>query len=293
MRCLIVLSLLTAWCSALGADDDGLLSVASDFDAFLENLLHCRDTHFNCLKNNDEACTKSFGRCVAAYPMLTNSTIQSLGINGDDHVSYGLKDKWKSAMSKVKSTITSVIGKGKDIIGKGKEKITEIFEKVKKIKMTDILEPIKKLPKVLKIIPAALKRLLVMLEGIPPILHKNMKKAVDHCEQDRLECRAGSSTAKKALCDVRFPACVPSYLACNAIATPVMTACGMVTAGSAFGICKLFGAWDGPGDAGAWIGFLCSFTLTALLIPAYAICAGPAYILTGCPLASLPPFPIN
>merc|ERR1711962_1338155 len=127
----------------VGADDDGLLSVASDFDAFLENLLQCRDTHFNCLKDDDKACMESFSSCVAAYPMLTKSTIQSLGINEDDQVSYRLKDKWKSAMSKVKSTIKSVIGKGKDMIGKGKEKIKEIFEKVKRIKMTDILEPIK------------------------------------------------------------------------------------------------------------------------------------------------------
>jgi len=287
MRCLIVLSLLTAWCSALGADDDGLLSVASDFDAFLENLLHCRDTHFNCLKNNDEACTKSFGRCVAAYPMLTNSTIQSLGINGDDHVSYGLKDKWKSAMSKVKSTIKSVIGKGKDIIGKGKEKITEIFEKVKKIKMTDILEPVKKLSKVLKKIPAALKRLLEMIEGIPTLLHKNMKKAVDHCQKARLECRAGNSTAKKALCDMRFPACVPSYLSCKAIARPVMNACGMVTIGAALGVCKLLGDLDGDTVAGV----LCLFITGGLMTPAFALCAGPAYILTGCPLSSLPLLP--
>ena len=90
---------------------------------------------------------------------------------------------------------------------------------------------------------------------------------------------------------MRFPACVPSYLACNAVAKPVMNACGIVTMGAAMGICSLLGELDEGGLLGLMMGFLCIVGFGALMTPAYAICAGPAYILTGCPLASVLPIP--
>jgi len=286
MRCLIF-SLLVTWCAALEnvddavlTADDGLLSVALDLNTFLDNLLQCRNTHFHCLKNG--GCQESFSRCVQAYPMLRKSTVQSLNINEDGQLAYGFTDKWKSAVSKVKSTIESVIGKGKDLVGKGKEKVKEIIEKVKKIKMTDILDPIKELVKTLKEVPAALKSLMEKIQSIPSLVSKSMKMAVEHCQGARQECKVGSSDAKRALCDIRFPACIPSYLSCNAIARPVMKACGKVTMAAVDAVCGFMGL---AGDIG---GMVCMLIAAIPGVLTGILCAGPAYILGGCPLASLP-----
>ena len=256
--------------------------MVSEFDTFLDNVVDCKRSHFNCLQNEDKICEKSFGRCVGKYPMVTNSTMRSLGVK-DDHLLYRLiPDKWKNGISNAKNAIKNVIGKGKqklvDMIKKGRVKIKEIIEKIE-TKIPDIIETIKTLPQMMGKIPAKLKCLLEKIKAIPSIVYKNVKGAVEFCQKRRIEeCIFGSTTAAKLVCDLKYPVCVPAYLSCNTIAGNVIKICEHV-------IFEMFGNWL-IGETNEVVDLISGMLLTPFLTIAQIFCAGPSFIASGCILTA-------
>jgi len=275
--------LLATCCFAREADDadyavdGGLLSVVADFDTYLDNLIQCRNKHFHCLKEDDKACEKSFGKCVGAYPMITNASMNSLIMHEDDQITFGIiPDKWKDAMKGLAGIIKDLAVAGKDkiveIIAKGKGKIKDMIEKIKKIKMEDIVEAIKKIPEKIKKIPAKLKSLLEKIKAIPSIVYRSVNEAIGHCRNARTECiDRASSTAKKFLCHLKFPPCVPHYLSCKPWARAHVEKCAKHTdpceKNEGFFESLICGIFVAP-----LIGFFQTIATSICSIPAYMLC---------------------
>ena len=262
----------------------GLLSLVYEFDTFLNNLVECRNTHLDCLKDGDKICEEWFSRCVGKYPMVSTSTMKSLGTDNDQS-SYGIiPNKWKNAITKAKNAIKDFVGKGKDKIGnlieKGKVKIKNIIQKIK-IKIPDIIETLKALPETMEKVPSQLKSLLQKIKAIPSIVYKNVKKAVEHCQERRIDCIFGNSTAAKLACDLKYPVCVPTRLSCNVIAGNVIKMCERVldAVEEKFGIPHYC-----AGDLIEMM--ICMFTWMPIRIIATMICAGPSVIASGCILTA-------
>ena len=262
------------------SDSAGLLSMASELDTFLDNLKKCRDTHINCLKNGDDICEKSFTLCVKKVPMMTHSTMKSLGID-DDPLSYGLiPDKWKNGIIKAKNAIKDIFGKGKeklgDLIKKGKVKIKDIITKIK-TNIPDIIQTLKALPETMKKVPAKLKSLLEKIKGIPSIVYNNIKSALEVCHERRLNCIFGNSTAAKVACDLKYPLCVPATLSCRAVAGNVIKMCLRVFDGIFQWLAR-----DIPNsEPRSWLQLI----LMPIFVPGMIICAGPSVIASGCILS--------
>ena len=195
----------------------------------------------------------------------------------DDQIAFGIiPDKWKDAVKGLAGVIKNLAVAGKDkiveIIENGKGKIKDMIEKIKNIKMEDIVEAIKQIPEKIKKIPAKLKSLLEKIKAIPSIVYKSVKEAIGHYRNVRTECEdRASSTAKKFLCHLKFPPCVPHYLSCKPWASAYVEKCAKHTdpcekEGGFMDslICYMFVA--------PIIGFIQAIATTICSIPAHMLC---------------------